>query len=406
LLRLSVQENLSYSAALAAILAHIRPLPASAVPCCQGLGRFLARDIIARVDSPTRDVSQRDGYAVAEPAGQGWRVTQTISAGQPSSLPLKRGEAARILTGGELPEGALGIIPDETACRRGGLLTAASLALNEKFVLRAGSDVSAGDILARRGESVRPALAGLMVAGGIDSLSVVPAPRVGLVATGDELVLPGQPLGPGQLYASNAVVLQNWLTAYHMPAQVRTSPDHPEHLADTLSELLPEVDALVTSGGAWKSEKDHTLRALAALGWEPVYRFARLAPGKATAFGLLEGKPVFCLPGGPPANELTFLLLALPALLALSGGPPEPFLTIPVTLAEPLAPSPGWTRVHQVSLTWSQDQWLATSTKPLGRMRGPAAAHALVLVTEDRPLDAGGRTKALLLRQPLPTTEV
>jgi molybdopterin molybdotransferase len=396
-----VRENIPYSAARAAILASVSPLPSVLVQCSEALGYFLSQDIVARVASPTQNASMRDGYAVAEPTSHDeWRVTQTVVAGVPSTSPLRRGEAARIFTGGELPTGTIGIIPEEQAFRRGGTLTAEDGACTQRFILSAGSDVGRGDLLATAGTRVRPALAGLLVAGGCDEIEVHAKPRVGLVATGDELVLPGQPLLPGQLYASNAVVVQNWLSRFGMECVARTCVDDREELQRTVAELLPNVDAIVTSGGAWKSERDHTLAAFGQLGWEPTYRMARLAPGKATAHGVLGGKPVFCLPGGPPANELTFLLLALPALQRMAGGSPHPLPTVYVTLTAELSPTPGWTRIHQLQLAPRRPGWTGTSVRPLGRMHGPAKADALVLHDSDEPMAAGSVVEALLLSNP------
>ena len=401
-----MRENIPYREARAAILAGVSPLPSVSVQCTAGLGHFLAEDIVATVDSPTQDVSLRDGYAIGEPTSTaGWRVTQTVVAGAPSTLPLKRGEAAHIFTGAELPTGAAAVIPDEDALRRGGTLTAAPGAPSTRYILRAGSDVRTGDLLASSGDRMTPALAGLMVAGGRERVKVTRAPSVGLVATGDELVLPGLPLQPGQLYASNAVVLESWLARFQMPCVLRTSVDDRKALQRTISDLLPDVDAIVTSGGAWKSGRDYTLGALGELGWEPIFRMARLAPGKATAFGTLSGKPVFCLPGGPPANELTFLLLALPALLRMAGGPPEPFPSLPVVVGEELAATPGWTRVHQLRLTATDTGWRGYSVKPLGRMRGPARTDALVLHEGEGPLTAGTVVQAQLLHNPSLTKE-
>ena len=396
-----MRENIPYPEALATILDRVSPLPSRSVQCTAGVGRYLAAEVLAKVDSPTQDVSLRDGYAVAESAESGsWRVTQTVAAGSPSTRPLKRGEAAQVFTGAELPTGTVAVVPEEDALRRGGTLIAPTDASFEKYILRAGSDVQRGALLARVGERVRPALAGLLVAGGRNEIEVGSAPRVGLLATGDELVLPGQPLRPGQLYASNAVVLRNWLTRFRMTCALRTCVDDRKELQRTVTALLPEVDAIVTSGGAWKSARDHTLSAFAGLGWEPSYRMARLAPGKAIAFGLLGGKPVFCLPGGPPANELTFLLLALPALQQMAGGPPHPFPAIPVMLADELPPTPGWTRVHQLRLEATRTGWSGRSVKPLGRLHGSAQADALVLHEGDVPLAAGTEVQALLMHSP------
>ncbi len=367
----------------------------------EALDRVLARDERARVDSPSADSSLRDGYAVRcadlRPGGPGLPVCADVGAGDAPAPALAVGCAVRIYTGAALPPGADAVVPDEEVEVRGERLYVPSVPVPGTHVLGRGEDVRVGTPVARAGDVVRPALAGLLIAGGIDSVLAIPPPRVGLVSTGSEVVAPGVPLRPGQLYASNLGVLTGWLQRFGMSSERRLCPDDPVRLRGVVSELLPGVDLLVTSGGAWKSERDHTLAALEALGWTPHFREIRLAPGKAVAFGTLAGTPVLCLPGGPPANELTFLLLALPMLQKMAGRVRGAFPTAQVRLEAGLPGTPGWTRVHPLSLATRESETWARPTRPLGRMLGPAQTDALLLMEPDEEGFAEGSTVAALL---------
>jgi len=177
-----------------------------------------------------------------------------------------------------------------------------------------------------------PALTGLLAAGGLEQVKVYPSPRVAVVATGDEVIAPGHPLQPGQLYASNIVTLYSWLHHFGMSGETAVVRDRPDELEMTFQKLLSRNDALLTSGGAWKSERDLTTRVLDEMGWEMFFHRVRIGPGKAVALGILDGKPIFCLPGGPPSNEMAFLQIALPGLLQMAG---RPHNTLPIERSPP-----------------------------------------------------------------------
>jgi len=158
-----------------------------------------------------------------------------------------------------------------------------------------------------------------------------------------------------------------------------------------MADLLSQADALLTSGGAWLSRRDLVLDVLSDLGWHKVFHRVRLGPGKGVGFGLWEGKPVFCLPGGPPSNETAFLLLALPGLLRLAGFPAPGFPVKRARLAEDVQGTPGWTRVIRGRL---EDGPEGLSFRPItapSRLTALARAQGLLILPEDAPAWAAGR---------------
>jgi molybdopterin molybdotransferase len=305
----------------------ISPLDTSEIPLSESLGFVSAGDIRAKVDSPSADVSMKDGYAVRwsdiSEATQRTPVRLGIEglagAGQGRILSLRPGMAVRILTGARLPIDADTVIAEELISHDN-----ASIEIQEPFprgqdILSKGSDVAKGEVVVKSGKELSPGDIGLLTAGGHHVVAVYCKPAVALIATGDEVVLPGQPLRDGQLYASNLMTLHAWCRRYGMTTEVQAVPDKESLLKEKLIQAVNTYDAVVTSGGAWTGDRDFMTGALSDLGWKAVYHRVRLGPGKAVGFGLLQEKPVFILPGGPPSNLVAFLQLVLPGLLKLSG---------------------------------------------------------------------------------------
>ena len=245
-----------------------------------------------------------------------------------------------------------------------------------------GSDVPKEGLIASEGQILTPALTGFMAAGGLDRLKVYPRPRVAVVATGDEVIAPGSPLRPGQLYASNIVTLYAWLRHFGMSGETAVVRDRPDALKKTFQKLLSDNDALLTSGGAWKSERDMTTRILDEMGWEMLFHRVRIGPGKAVAMGILDHKPVFCLPGGPPSNEMAFLQIALPGLLKMAGKPTSPFRHKNTRLAEAMRGDVTWTQFFQASLEKREGEWWAVPLRMKSRIQSQAHAQALIRIPE------------------------
>jgi molybdopterin molybdotransferase len=348
---------ISYNDALQATLERIFPLGVEEVALAEASGRACAEDVFAKVDSPSADVSFKDGYAVrSENIAAASRETPVrlqvrgvSSAGNPWHGQLKTGTAVRILSGGSVPAGADAVLAEEFTRVEGKQVFALAPAEAGRNILPRGCDLHCGQRLVQAGDILRPAQVALAAAGGHTRLPVGRRPRIGILATGDEVVPPGTPLtdrmqSAGMLYPSNLVNLAAWCKAFGWPVSTALVSDEPASQQRQLSEFLSTQDAVLTSGGSWSGDRDLVVRMLDALGWEKVYHRVRLGPGKGVGFGLWHSKAVFCLPGGPPSNYMAFLHLALPGLMRLAGYR-EPGLTqVSARLEQDVSGQIDWTQ--------------------------------------------------------------
>jgi molybdopterin molybdotransferase len=249
-------------------------------------------------------------------------------------------------------------------------------------ILLRGSDVKAGQTIVSKNQILTPALTGLLAAGGVDKVTVFPNPRVGIVATGDEVVMPGTPLKPGQLYASNLITLLSWLRNFNISGEAAVVRDDSVEIRDSFTSILSKVDVLLTSGGAWKSERDLTINILEDMGWDLIYHRVRIGPGKGIALGFYDGKSVFCLPGGPPSNEMAFLQIALPGLLQIASRSPVPFKIKKVRLAQTVTGEITWTQFFRATLEKRGNRLWAVPQKLRNRLRAQAQAEAIIKIPE------------------------
>jgi molybdopterin molybdotransferase len=317
----------SYADALKLTLGSISPLDSEVVALSESPGRVAARDLCALANSPSVDASLKDGYAVrsadiadATPAGPvRLRLIGSVSAGDEYEGQVIRGTAIRILSGARIPRGAEAVLSEEFARRDGDWVSVTNDAEPGRNILPKGSDVSAGQLLVSAGTILRPAQVGLLAAAGHSQVPVIRQPRVAIIATGDEVVAPGEELPEGRLFASNLVTLAAWCSLYGMGTAVSVVKDDAQAIKGCLLEARVGSDAILTSGGAWKGERDLVVGLLDQLGWQKIYHRVKIGPGKAVGFGLWQGRPVFCLPGGPPSNQMAFIQLALPGLMKLGG---------------------------------------------------------------------------------------
>jgi len=232
----------------------------------------------------------------------------------------------------------------------------------------------------------------------VHQIPVFPRPRIAIVATGNEVVAPGHALKSGQLYASNLVTLNSWLRHFGMPVKSRVVKDNSKEIRRTFTSMVSDADALVTSGGGWKSERDLTVRVLDEMGWELIFHRVRIGPGKAVAMGMFDGRPVFCLPGGPPSNEMAFLQLALPGLLQIAGRRPIPFGIKKVRLASGVGGDSTWTQFYQAILERRGRRVVGSAPEDESRIQSQARAEALIKVPEgvDR-IEAGDMIEVQVL---------
>lgn len=378
----------------------LAPLDAEEVSLLRAPGRVLAREVRARTDSPSADVSLKDGYAVRSrdtvratkerPAQL--RILGSRFAGEKGETRMGPGACVKITSGAVVPGKADAVVGIEFCKENGkGILVSEPVApgLN---ILGQGTDIAAGATLGGAGDRLNPGKVGWLAAAGLHRVPVHRLPKVALVATGDEVIAPGAPLERGQLYASNLVTLSAWLCVFGISSETRILPDRREDLMEGLPRALEGNDALLTSGGAWGSERDLVVGVLDGLGWQRIFHRVRMGPGKAVGFGMLEGRPVFCLPGGPPSNEMAFLQLALPGILQLAGWREAAFPSLTARLTEAVRGREiDWTQFKRGRLDRGEDGTLwVTPVLPKSRLESMALADCLIPVPEgSEGLDAG-----------------
>jgi molybdopterin molybdotransferase len=321
---------LSVEEAIQRIERAISPLGAETVSLDQALGRVLAEPLEARLTQPPADVSAMDGYAVraadVEALPATLRIVQRIAAGQPPSGAVGSGEAARIFTGAQVPPGADTVVIQENCDEADGHVTVREGKRNPgQHIRKAGLDFAAGDIALHSGRRLTARDISLAAAMNRPWLKVTRRPRIALLSTGDELVNPGDPVGPAQIIGSNGIGLA---------ALVRTFGGEPVNLGiarDNLADLDRAIegalgfDALVTSGGASVGEHDLVQQALARRGVQLDFWKIAMRPGKPLMFGTLGALKVLGLPGNPVSTIVTALLFLKPAverMLGLAGVEP------------------------------------------------------------------------------------
>ena len=313
----------------AALLESAEPVAGiEAVPTAEALGRVLAVDQVSGLDVPPLDNSHMDGYAVRTadlPApGTRLRVAQRIPAGSVGHT-LEPGTAARIFTGAPIPHGADAVVMQELCSVEADGVTINQLPRPGEWVRKAGEDIARGATVLGAGVRLNPQMLGLAASVGCATLPVYRRLRVALFSTGDELVMPGEPLPPGAIYNSNRYVLRGLLEA--LGCEVRDLgivPDSLEATRQALRSAAAGNDLIVTSGGVSMGEEDHIKPAVTAEGRLDSWLIA-MKPGKPVAFGRVDdpaggkGAAFIGLPGNPVSSFVTFIMLVRPFVLKAQG---------------------------------------------------------------------------------------
>lgn len=319
-------ELQSVEAALAALLEGVQKLDTEWITADAAAGRVLAAAVEARLDVPPADNSAMDGYALrAEDAGRELPVSQRIAAGT-SPQPLAPGSCARIFTGGEIPPGADCVVMQEKVAlstHHDRVHVPAGIPAGDN-VRQRGRDVRAGACLLNAGTRLEAAALGHLAGQGITQVRVRQRPRVALLSTGDEIVDPGQPLTPGQIYNSNRPMLKHLLERFGADViMTMTVPDDYAATCATLRQAAEQADVVITTGGVSVGEEDHVKRALEALGQLDLWRLA-MRPGKPLALGRLpreDGSEArfIGLPGNPVSGFVGAWIYLRPLMGALLG---------------------------------------------------------------------------------------
>ena len=308
----------------------MQPFPAAeaqTLSTFDALGRVLAEDVRSLIDVPPADNTAMDGYALrcadVPAAGTVLPVSQRIPAGAPGS-PLQAGTAARIFTGAQVPAGADAVVMQEQCEAVDGGVRINTVPTPGQWVRRCAEDVAAGAKVLARGTRMTPQALGLAASVGAATLKLARRPRVALFSTGDELLMPGQPLKPGAIYNSNRFTLRGLIQALGCECtDLGIVPDRLDATREALRTAAREHDLIVTCGGVSVGDEDHLKPAVEAEGRIDMWQIA-IKPGKPLAFGEVfrEDRSTawfIGLPGNPVSSFVTFLLAVRPVLLQLQG---------------------------------------------------------------------------------------
>jgi molybdopterin molybdotransferase len=381
------------------ILAQITgPVPPEIVALPTALGRVLAVDVRAPFDVPPADNSAVDGYAVtsADIPSEGTRalrVAGQLGAGAVQTSVLAAGSALRIMTGAAMPVGADTVYPQEIVERRGDDLVIGPIEKGVNVRFR-GEDVTAGTVVLTAGSVLQPPALGLAASLGTCQLLVRRRPRVALLSTGDEVVEPGQPRAPGQIFDANRFALRGAIeTAGADVVDLGIVPDVKVALRERLEEAAGAGDLVVTSGGVSVGVYDLVREVLDEVGAIDFWQ-VRMQPGRPLAFGRVRGTLFFGLPGNPVASMLAYLLFVRPALFAL-GGRRRVFPDLwQARVVEGLRKKRGRAEFKRGILRFVDGGWDVRTTGPQGSgiLSSLAVGNCLIHLEEERGDVAPGET--------------
>jgi molybdopterin molybdotransferase len=390
---------ISVEEALSRLLEPLEPLPPEQVSIVDGLGRVLAEDVAARRTQPPFAVSAMDGYAVrAEDVSTvpvELRIVAEVPAGAGFGGHVGAGETARIFTGAPLPEGTDTIVIQEDTERDGSRVRVLEGAPRGRYVRREGLDFGEGNVLLRAGRRLTARDIGLLAAMNRPWLFVHRRARIGILSTGDEIVMPGDPIGPHQIVSSNSLALAAFVTACGgIPVSAGNAPDDPEALR-RIAAATSGVDLLVTTGGASVGEHDLVRDALAADGLELDFWQIAMRPGKPLMVGRYRGTPMLGLPGNPVSTLVCALLFLKPALDRLGGVSPSAEATPTARLGVALAKNDRRQDYLRSRLARAADGTLEVfpfEVQDSSMMGLLAAADCLVVRPPNAPAIAAGAT--------------
>jgi molybdenum cofactor synthesis domain-containing protein len=327
------------------------------IPIEQASGRVAAADVTATADVPPFDRAAMDGYAVraedtfgaGRSAPRTLRSVETMYTGQVSRHRLVSGECIEIATGAPMPEGADAVVMVEETEREDEEVRILTPVYPRQHVGRRGADMTAGQTVLGRGTVLNPSRVGALAACGIDRVAVYARPRVAIISTGDELVDPGSPLAPGQIYDINRFTL-GAIVGEHggEPVVHSAAGDTLEDLREAVSDAANE-DVIVFSGGSSVGERDRILDLIAGHG-EVLFHGIAVKPGKPTALGRIAGKPVLGMPGYPTSCLSNGYLLLVPLVRRIARLPAHQMRTIKAPLSQRVVSTTGRHQFYTVRI--------------------------------------------------------
>ena len=393
---------------LAACLEIARPAAPLDVVLLDAVGCVLAEDVVADIDLPSADLAGLDGYAVmsaglagaAEATPVALEVMDAVRAGDVRPTRLVPGAAVLIDSGAPLPLGADAVVPWMLTDRGQSRVQVRAAVSAGQNVRRRAGDVAAGTTVLPRGSRVSARQIALLAGIGRYRVKVMPAPRVVIVSIGDELVEPGQPRDPGDVFDANGHALASAVTdAGGRAFRVAAVPDELSALAETIEDQLVRADLVITTGGLSAGQGDTVKEVLAPLG---SVRFDAVAmvPGRQLGLGTVEDTPIFCLPGDPVTAQIAFETFVRPVLRQIAGRRNLHRSSLPASISTGWHSPPGKREFVPVRVTGSPSRgYAAVPASPPGatRLLGLARANAIAVVPETTHTVVAGETLHCLL---------
>ena len=399
--------------ARAHVLGRVKPRPPVRLPASDACGCVLTEPVVASEAVPPFDNSAMDGYAVraADTVGAPLElpVVGVLAAGtDPATITVGSGQAARIMTGAALPDGAdaIVIVEQTDAVDDGRRVRINAVAEAGDHIRTAGDDIEPGDVVIEAGTQLTAAHLGVLASLGVTVVTVVPRVRVGVLSTGDELVEGAVALRPGQLRDSNRHALLPMLgEAGCEPVDLGLVRDDRAAITDAIEQAVKSCDALLTSGGVSMGDFDEVKAVLSERADDMRWMQIAIRPAKPFAFGTMNGTPVFGLPGNPVSSIISFELLARPALRRMMGHADDELdrPRLRAMAADDLRRRPdGKTHFARVVISVVDGRLQARSAGGQGshQLAAMAAANALAVLPDGDGVSAGDEIEVIPLTWP------
>ncbi len=384
---------ISVEEALKTILVNFRPLGLEKINILEARGRVIGEDVFAPRNIPSANNSARDGYALrcadikdaSREKPVKLKIIEDIPAGTLAVKKIKKGEAARIMTGAVLPEGADSVVHQEDTMKEGKTVIVYTSAEKSENIRFAGEDVRTGDLVVKKGSALRPADIGMLAALGRAFVSVYQKPRVAIMSTGDELVDIEIEPPPGKIVNSNSFSLAaQVMECGAIPIMLGIVKDKKTDLREAFKTAL-HADLMISSGGVSVGDFDFVKNVMGEIGNAMHFWRVAMRPGKPLAFGAIEGVPLFGLPGNPVSSMVSFEQFVRPSLLKMQGHKKIFRQTIQAVCNDEFQKNPGFRHFIRAVVKKEKDRYVAITTGDQGSgiLKSMVAANGLIVIGEE-----------------------
>lgn len=315
-----IHRMIKVEEALDLVKINSHSLPSENIDLKNSLGRALSEEVSSPINMPPFRQSAMDGYAVNSNTENEYRLIGEVAAGSSQTYCLKEGEAIRIFTGAMVPDSADLVIAQENITRVEDRITSTVISKMGQHIRPLGEQIKEGEVALKKGTTINPAGIGFLASIGVTEVNVHMQPKITIVVTGNELVVPGEKLLPGQIYESNSIMLKSIIEKHGFTEiNIITIKDDYVSTKSSLMKAFEQSDLVIVTGGISVGDYDFVGKALTEIGCETIFYKVKQKPGKPIFFGKQKDRTVFALPGNPAAALTSFYIYVLPHLNALAG---------------------------------------------------------------------------------------